>query len=987
MQFGAFQLNLRESELTKHGRKIRVPNQSLQILAMLLEFPGEMVTREELHARLWPNGTIVEFEHSINSAIKRPRTALGDSAEKPRFIETLPRRGYRFIFPVEPPASDELPETISPCKARHGSHDFAGQKISHYQLFEKVGQGAIGVVYKAEDLRLGRTVVLKFLTEELSTDPKAQERFQREARAASALNHRNICTIYEVDEEDGRLLIAMEYVAGKPLDQFIGPNPITVDELLSYAVQAAEALAAAHAAGIVHRDLKPSNIMVGADGQLKVLDFGLAKIEHREPKAWQAEALTNAGVVMGTVRYMSPEQALGHQVDRRSDIFSLGVVLYELATGRPLFLGDSSSAIIDAILHSVPTPVRRLNPELSPDMGRIIEKSLNKDPNLRYQTAGEMRADLERAIRTPKSAGETNVVSKKRLKWFIALASLVLIAALASRWRFVRTMPHSGGAPRIIPLTSDPGFQEAPALSPDGKRVAYTWDGDKGDNSDIYVKAADGGGPLRLTTDPAYDGSPAWAPDGRNIAFGRLLQDHVEILSIPAFGGPERKLGEAKANGISWSPNGKFLAVVDQESPDKPRNISLLSIEASEKRRLTSPPSGGTGDELPKFSPDGRSLAFLRSRNLASSDLYVLSIADIRFPGKPRRLTFDDQAEISDLDWTSDGRSIVFSSWGPGCLSSSLWSIPAAGGTPQRMALTGENVSSLSISRAGNRLVYTHGIGVANIWRIPGPSSLDKAALPMKLLASKQHDREPAFSPDGRSIAFCSSRTGDVEIWISDSEGHSPLQLTSLNGPMLGSPSWSPDGRSIAFDSTKEGNSNIYIVSAAGGPIRRLTAGAANDVHPTWSRDGKWIYFGSNRSGDWQVWKVSVQSGATFQVTKRGGRDALESADGKSIYCAKLFRPGIWRVPVEGGEETKVLDQGRMFRWTLTNQGILLAEGSLGTIIKFYAFDNRRLTTIREFPKDVHVVDCPVVSPDGRWILYTQIDPSGSDLMLVENYR
>jgi Tol biopolymer transport system component/DNA-binding winged helix-turn-helix (wHTH) protein len=703
-QFGAFRLDLRALELTKGRTRIRVPEQSLQILALLLESPGEIVTREELQAKLWPDGTVVEFEHSINAAVNRLRAALGDSAEKPRFIETLPRHGYRFVFPLKGTPSLELGAPVLP----------------------------------------------------------SQE---------------------------------------------------------------------------------------------------------------------------------------------------------------------------------------------------------------------------------PQRVSATDIARKSRLKWVVALISVVLIGTAALSWRFAHVKPAPSAAPRVVPLTSDPGFQESPAFSPDGKRVAYTWDGENGDNPDIYVKAVDGGGPLRLTTDPAYDGDASWSPDGRNIAFGRRRQDHVEILSVPGFGGPERKLGETKSSGISWSADGRFLAVVDQETPDKPLSISLLSVETGEKRRLTSPPNRDARDDRPKFSPDGRNLAFLRERNLASADLYVLSIAAADSLGEPRRLTVDDQADISDLDWTSDSRNIVFSSWGPGRLSSSLWSIPAAGGTPQRVALTGENVSSLSISRAGNRLVYTHGIGVANIWRIPGPSSSEKTVPPIRLTTSKQHDREPAFSPDGKSIAFCSIRTGTVEVWICDSEGHNPLQVTSFNGPMLGSPQWSPDGRSIAFDSTKEGSSNIYIANVAGGPVRRLTTGASNDVHPTWSRDGKWVYFGSNRSGDWQVWKVSVHGGATFQITKRGGRDARESADGKFIYYAKLFGPGIWRVPVEGGEETKVLDQGHMFRWTLTNQGILLAEGSVSTIIKFYAFDDRRLTTIREFPKDVHVVDCPVVSPDGRWILYTQVDQAGSDLMLVENYR
>jgi serine/threonine protein kinase/Tol biopolymer transport system component len=989
LHFGAFSLDLRALELTKGGTRIRVPEQSLQILAMLLERPGDIVTREELHAKLWPNGTIVEFEHSINAAMNRLRVALGDSADEPRFVETVPRRGYRFIFPVEP-VPDEVAESASPVQSFASSGNLMGQTVSHYRVLEKLGKGAMGVVYKAEDLKLGRKVALKFLTEELSTDAKARERFQREARAASALNHPNICTVYEVDEYTGLPLIAMEYVAGKSLDQLIAAKRIPMDEIVSCAVQITDALAQAHAAGIIHRDLKPSNIMVSPDGLVKVLDFGLAKIERPAPEVSRTETLmTNPGVVMGTARYMSPEQALGREVDQRTDIFSIGVVLYELATGHPPFLGDTTSAVIDAILHKAPAPPLQVNPSLTPEVARIIEKALEKDRDLRYQTAGEMRSDLKRATRQPQREDESRVGRKSRLAW-VAIVSLVLTGAAGLWWRYVRVIPDVGVAARVIPLTTYSGSQFAPALSPDGKQVAFSWNGEKGDNYDVYVKLVDAGTPLRLTTNPVVEWFPAWSPDGRYIAFSRLLPNtrttpnlHVEIWRVPALGGPERKLGETKWPGISWSPDGNFLAVVDNSgSPGEPFHISLLAVETGDKRRLTSP-KRGPGDHAPKFSPDGRTLAFVRELTLAGSEVYLLPISGGGSTGEPRRLTFDD-SDVMGLDWTGDSRNIIYSSSRPG--ASGLWMIPASGGTPRRLAVTGENAGSLSVSRTGNRLVYSRFVGDANIWRIPGPSASDKTSPPLKLIGSKQQDHSPAFSPEGKSIAFVSDRTGSSEIWVCDSDGHNSVQVTSFGGPEMGRPRWSPDSRKIAFNSSKEGRTDIYIVGVDGGPVRRATREASN-ARPSWSRDGRWIYFGSDRSGEWQMWKVPDQGGAAIQVTKRGGREATESADGKFVYYAKMQVRGIWRVPVDGGEETQVLDQGEMGRWALTSRGIyVLADRA----IKFYGFGTRQWTTIKEFSIEVNlnVADTSfTVSPDDRWILYTQLDNAGSDLMLVENYR
>ena len=280
VRFGPFQLDLRAGELLRDGVRVRVPEQSIRVLALLVESPGEVVTRLELHQKLWPNGTIVEFDHGINAVIKRLRQALGDSADAPTFIETLPRRGYRLRVPVERALSPDLIRSSEP---EPGSDELTGQTISHYRILGKLGQGAMGVVYQAEDTNLGRSVAVKFLPEELSDDPRALERFEREARAASALNHPNICTVYEVDQHEGVRFIAMEYVAGKSLDQLVGPEGLPVKDVLSYAVQIADALAKAHSVGIVHRDLKPSNIMVSQDGLVKLLDFGLAKVRAGQP--------------------------------------------------------------------------------------------------------------------------------------------------------------------------------------------------------------------------------------------------------------------------------------------------------------------------------------------------------------------------------------------------------------------------------------------------------------------------------------------------------------------------------------------------------------------------------------------------------------------------------------------------------------------------------------------------------------------------------
>ncbi len=506
VRLGAFQVDLRAGELRQGERTTYLQEQPLFVLRILVERAGDLVTRDEIKQKLWPNDTVVDFDLGINAAMRRLRQALGDSAAEPRYLETIARRGYRLLVPVEaleppkniPPgefANQEAPDGLPSRSSQGSGTNLVGNKVSHYRVLEVIGGGGMGMVYKAEDLKLGRQVALKFLSEELAWDAAALQRFEREARAASSLDHPSICTIHEVEEHDGQPFIVMQLLHGETLRDRLAAlaadhRMLATDELLDIAIQICDGLQAAHEKGIIHRDIKPANIfLTSTTRQVKILDFGLAKLVSAEqpgsdglqlPLGSMAAApqparaapldatLTRLGVAMGTAGYMSPEQVRGEELDVRSDIFSSGLVLYEMATGQRAFTGETADLVHNAILNEAPTPLHELNSKLPPKLVNLIEKALEKDREQRYQSAEQIREELERVGSRDKIGGSPRF--RYLLRGFALAAGIAAVVLVAALYRSSRKVAKLKAGDAVVVTdfennTSDPAFKDALKLA------------------------------------------------------------------------------------------------------------------------------------------------------------------------------------------------------------------------------------------------------------------------------------------------------------------------------------------------------------------------------------------------------------------------------------------------------------------------------------------------------------------------------------------
>jgi Tol biopolymer transport system component len=613
----------------------------------------------------------------------------------------------------------------------------------------------------------------------------------------------------------------------------------------------------------------------------------------------------------------------------------------------------------------------------------------------------------------------TSLQKKEGRNAFLAGIAAIVAVIAAAGVAFWHSEPTGMGSEplKIVPLTSYPGYERYASFSPDGSQVAFSWKEETRGTFHIYTQTIGSGNPARRTTQAADDLSPAWSPDGRFIAFHRTLAgDKTEIVLIPASSGPERPLTVIShadsapsslilfGHDITWSPDSKFLVVAGGGSPEERFGLLLISVETRAKRRLLSSAPRSGMYFAPSLSPDGRHLAFVRRTDFVVSEIWVSSLLqDLTPRGEPRRMTYANRLTTSPV-WSADGREIMFLSGEVGA-EARLYRMSVSGAVePKVMPSLGEGAALLSflqplaapfLPRPG-RLVYTRAIKDHNICRIESKGANGRFSQPYPFLSSTRIDFNPQFSPDGRRIAFESTRSGSMEIWVANADGSNLTQLTYFGGPLTGAARWSPDGQQIVFNSRLGGQADLYVVTANGGKPERLTYDPSNEDLASWSRDGRWLYFQSNRNGSSQVWKMPVGGGDPIQVTRHGGLAALESADAKYVYYSKgkaLGPASLWRVSAskfgDTADETQVLES--LADWStfcIVADGIYYipyAESGTSGSIQFLAFAERKSREIALIEKPVGVGLS--VSPDRATILYTQVDREDNDLMFVETLR
>jgi eukaryotic-like serine/threonine-protein kinase len=912
-----------------------------------------------------------------------------------------------------------------------------GQTVSHYRILERLGGGGMGVVYKAEDARLRRLVALKFLPRELENDLQAFERLRREAQAASALNHPNICTIYDIDEAGGQPFIAMELLEGQTLKHRItlGAHqpPLQLDMLIELAIQVSDALDAAHARGVIHRDIKPENIFITRRGQAKVLDFGIAKqlATSRSAQLGQGASdgamqehrptLTISGLVLGTVSYMSPEQARGEKLDARTDLFSFGAVLFEMATGRQAFPGETSALVFDAILNREPASVSVLNPRIPQKLEEIIYKALEKDPKLRYQNASDLRTDLMRLKRDTQSGrqvlkaagvamanavtlgGSSSVsrqvtpaplaqttdaalianVLKRHPRGVLLGAAMTILVMAGFGYSLYRLGNHRPTTPessmKITQLVTGANTR-APVISPDGKYVVYVQKKERAESLWLYQVATGSNVQIVALVDIGRI-PPTFSNDGNYIYYVNHEKEYPSgVLSrVASLGGEPRKLFENLDSAVTFSPDGRQLAFL-RSSDDGESQLTVANEDGSAAKVIYAAKAPGRIFNQPAWSPDGRTIAVPRQFSSPQDRRFVaVSVAS----GEVKPIGSHRWSSIFRSAWLPDSGGLITVARDVNSEQNQLYEISYPGGQVRRITFDLYDYNGMGMTADGNSLVTVKNETHSTLWI----GLLSKGqAIEERIRPEVGGTDGLDWTPDGRIMY--PELTANVENLVNvDINGGGRKQLTDLRveGERVTEPSVCGDGRHVVAFSNHGGNSGLFRINADGSRLAQLTSGTS-DGAPSCSPDGKWVIFQSKRSGTVTLWKVSIDGGEQTQLTTEETQFPTVSPDGKWIACIYTYGK-LAILPANGGRFAKTFELKETttnIKWTPDGQSLTYSARDLADNLWNQAIGGgspRRMTNF-----DTGEIFNFAWSRDGKRLAVVRGSRS-QDVVLITNFR
>jgi serine/threonine protein kinase/Tol biopolymer transport system component len=914
----------------------------------------------------------------------------------------------------ETPAIEVMAEII----ANEPADLLLEKSLAHYQIIDRLGAGGMGEVYLAEDTKLGRKVAIKVLPHSLTTDEQSKHRFIQEAKTASSLNHPNIITIYEISSDIGHDFIAMEYVEGETVRGMLSGARIKTSRAADLIAQTASALAAAHEAGIIHRDIKPENLMVTRASQVKVLDFGLAKlVEAQRPSLVTSDAdadtyilskknvRTMPGTVLGTVSYMSPEQAEGLPVDRRSDIFSLGVVLYEILGGKRPFEGKSAIDTLHAIINDQPPSIVELNPSLPFEVTEVLGKAMAKDRAERYQHAGDFELDLKRfkrALETNSLASSRMLAGQKiplrRSRWIPiwALLALLILAGISfAAWRIGQarkqpTAKSSLESVRLFPVTVDAGFEGEPSFAPDGQTIAYV--SDRTGNFDIYLKQISGGPDINLTNHPADDMQPAVSPDGKQIAFVSSRSGKSDCLCffiygtdqplmggsiwvMPALGGSPRRIVES-GTFPSWSPDGN--SIIFTKGPWYGQKVYKVPATGGEPQEINIKLKGGAPFiAYPSYSPDGRWITFE-----AANNVFVVNANG----GEPVAIV-----EGKHPKWSGNTESLIYCSVEAG-KNYTLWQIPfstnegKSSGSPEPLTVGRGRDTQAALSRDGKSIAFSALDVSFNLEALPfDPESGQAKDRSQPITSGSDLIYFHSSSPDGAASVFESHRGATSFIWRVD-HGSPPVQLTADPNYTDSFPRWSPDGRFIAFNRIRANDVNatedLWLMAADGANPQRLIEKAG---YAEWMPDGNALTYVSLSEGQLYVYDFRTKSSRKLTNERGIFGSGAPSSDGRWITFMSIASGNvdIRAVPIEGGQSRTVVaseqqdfhpkfsPSGKWVYFLLDHLNLYRVPGPAQN------WREAKPEKVTHFPESGLFLEDPRISPKGNALIYARRRTTG----------